>query len=77
MTTRATYRVFKGEILAIFPDIPALRPKVQKSVLCYAQLDQHSAIDWNMIKRYKKATFDQYKYLAKELESIGYTLETI
>lgn len=59
-----------GEILALFPELPADR----KHCTCYAHVGQHSAADYQgCIRSSRPATPDEYKALARELESAPYT----
>ena len=44
---------------------------------CYAHIGQHSACSPEYIKECRKATEQEYKDLAEELESIGYNLEIL
>ena len=73
-TVDVMFRMFRGEILAIFP-----HTKHNKSlVLCYAHSDQHSGADYNgVVYHSRPATEKEYQDLKKELENIGYSLKIV
>ena len=71
--TEVQFRIFKGEIVAIFPyDI-----YLAAFVTSYARIGQHSACSWDINNFSKPATPEQYKDLKTELENIGYNLKVI
>lgn len=64
----------EGDILAIFPEIPADRFGYECTV--YQHLGQHGGGDCQgMMQATKPAKPSEYKALKRELESIGYELE--
>ena len=73
--TAVTFRIFHGEVLALFPyDIYNHTGLVNS----YMHVGQHSgAVYDHCIQSSKKATEEQYRSLKRELESIGYNLKII
>ena len=71
-----TGKDFKGDIIALFPEIPASND----GYLCqsYEHIGQHGAADYNHCLT-KTVPADQAEYadLKKELESIGYCLKVV
>ena len=59
-------RVFKGEVLAIFPYY------IQNSLYvgCYSTIGQHSQCKWDL--KTKKADIFQENQMLNELKSVGY-----
>ncbi len=73
-TVDVMFRMFRGEILAIFPHTK----HHTGFVLCYAHCDQHSGADYNgVVYNSRPATEEEYKDLKKELENIGYNLKIV
>ena len=72
-TTEVQFRLFRGEVTAVFPYIV----ESPHNVMCYVHLGQHSVCNWNFNAVSKPATPEQYADLYKELESIGYKLKVI
>lgn len=73
-TTKVIFRKFQGEIVALFPELPANH----ESRLCmsYAHIGQHSGADiQGVIDNSKLAKESEYKSLEEELERIGYNLD--
>lgn len=71
--TKVKFVVFKGEIVALFPEIT----NGEGLILSYAHIGQHSTAHRDLLKC-KRATFAQYKDLANELENlVGYNLVII
>lgn len=71
--TEVQFRLFRGEVTAVFPYIV----ESPNNVMCYVHLGQHSVCNWNINAVSKSATPDQYSDLYKELEQIGYKLKVI
>ena len=67
-----TFVKFKGEILALFPDLIESRDGTK--IQSYARVGQHSPACKSLL-RCKKASLEEYQALKTELESIGYKLE--
>lgn len=70
--TKVIFRKFRddGTVIAIFPEIkegPYL-------VSCYMHLGQHGATTTDIISLSAPAKPEEYAALARELQSIGYTL---
>ena len=73
-TVDVMFRMFRGEILAIFPHTK----HHTGFVLCYAHCGQHSGADYNgVVYNSRPATEEEYKDLKKELENIGYSLKIV
>jgi hypothetical protein len=70
-TVKVVFRLFKGEVLALFPEIPAdVNGRYCES---YAHVGQHSGADlFGVIADSKPAKPEQYASLLSELQSIGY-----
>lgn len=74
MKTRVLFRMFKGEVLALFPAIAAT---VGKPWLCqsYAHMGQHSGADLAGVMRSSRPAWpSEYHELHRELLRIGYKL---
>lgn len=68
---KVIYRVFEGEVIALFPEVPA----APQSGMClsYAHVGQHGAADASGIVRASRpAKPEEYAELDAELRSIGY-----
>ena len=74
MKTKVIFRIFEGEPLAIFPELPGdCNPRV--TCLCYAHNGQHSAACVNLTGHYTRpAKLHEYQALLDELTSLGYDL---
>ena len=72
-TTEVQFRLFRGEVTAVFPYII----ESPCNVVCYMHIGQHSVCHWDFNSVSKPATPEQYADLYKELESIGYKLKVI
>jgi len=71
--TVVIFRKFpEGEIVAIFPEIPANDHRAE--CLCYQHIGQHGPASYSLVDRTKLATAAEYAELKTELESIGYDL---
>jgi len=72
--TKVLFRMFKGEVLALFPRIAGT---VGKAWHCssYAHIGQHGAADVSIILDSRPATRKEYRPLAAELRRIGYRLD--
>jgi len=74
--TQVWFKVFNGEILAIFKDFLEIDYRGLEVYLSYAHIGQHG--DCNKgLKYLKNATPDQYEDLLNELTAIGYNIEVI
>ena len=74
--TKVIFRYFRGEVVAIFPEIAGTYDSGTCS--CYASMGQHSACNpYLVIDDSKLATPEQYADLKQELENLGYNLEII
>ena len=71
--TEVQFRIFKGEVTAVFPYII----EGQNTVSCYVHNGQHSTCIWSFNKVSKAAKFSQYEDLYNELISLGYVLKVI
>jgi hypothetical protein len=66
------WRDKQGEIMALFPHLPESRGLCS----CYVHMGQHSSADYaHCVRRSRPATPSEYEPLARELRSIGYTLD--
>jgi len=71
--TDVQFRIFKGEVLAVFP----YEIQNNKHVLSYCHNEQHSECFWQINMFSKAAKAEQYQPLKKELEGLGYVLNVI
>ncbi len=71
--TKVVFKIFKGEVLAVFKD--HVNTRLNKFEM-YAHDGQHGEIGF-FISKYRNAKAPQYKALKNELISIGYTLEIL
>ena len=71
--TEVQFRLFRGEVTAVFPYIV----ESPNNVMCYVHLGQHSVCNWNFNAVSKPATADQYADLYNELIGLGYNLKVI
>lgn len=75
--TRVLFRadrrgIHVGSVTAVFPD----EPYAHGLVMCYASVGQHGACSLMWVREdTRAATPAEYASLARELESIGYTLK--
>jgi hypothetical protein len=67
---RVLFVNFKGEILALFPDMP----ESQNRIMSYARLGQHGPACKSLL-RCKRAKSEDFESLKKELGLVGYKLE--
>lgn len=65
------FKIFKGEILAIFPEDYYFDDSGNKLLTCYAHQGQHSVCSVDLLKC-RNAKPEQYLKLKEELISIGY-----
>jgi hypothetical protein len=75
--TPVVFRAFRGEIVALFPTIPAVcgKPWLVES---YAHIGQHSAADYSgVVQGSRPAKPSEYKALAQELRQVGYDLKVV
>lgn len=69
--TKVTFRKWKGEIIALFPDIP-WNPH-DYTTASYMHVGQHSSADYQYVVAHSRpATEPQYRDLLAELRAIGY-----
>lgn len=69
--TKVTFRKWKGEIIALFPDIPWNPHDYTTS--SYMHVGQHGGADYgSIIAASRPATEPQYRDLLAELRAIGY-----
>lgn len=73
--TKVNYRIFEGEVIALFPyEIEDLAGNCTS----YALIGQHSAASYDyVVKNSRAATPEEYKDLHEELTEIGYDLTII
>ena len=77
MKTRVIFRVYKGELLALFPAVSGTVNKPWHCS-CYAHVGQHSACNPSEVMRHSRAaTRAEYQDLARELRRTGYTLQIV
>ena len=70
-STVVIFRYWKGEVIALFPYIPATRGHC----LSYQHIGQHSGADYSgIVATSRPATPKEYTALKTELQSIGYNL---
>jgi hypothetical protein len=70
---RVIVRAFKGEIVALFPDLPA--DVEARHCTCYAHVGQHSAANLAYVLRHSRpATVAEKRPLLQELAGQGYKL---
>lgn len=62
------FRLFKGEVIAVFPYVIESR----NDVASYMHVGQHSGCSFDINNFSKPATPKQYENLLNELKSIGY-----
>ena len=67
-TVRVTFRVWKGEVCAVLPDVPA--DYYGHMFTCYAHVGQHSSCSREWLGRTRRATPEEYGPLLAELTSI-------
>lgn len=74
-TTEVIFRVWKAEIIALFPyEISDF----QGNCLSYMQVGQHGSADYlNVIKQSRPAKEEEFAELKKELVNLGYKLKVI
>lgn len=72
MKTRVIFRMFEGQPIALFPELPGdCNPRV--TCLSYQHIGQHGAACVNLTGHYTKpASPAQYADLLQEVESLGY-----
>lgn len=70
---KVLFRVFQGEVLALFPELPGTNQL--QTCSCYACIGQHSHADLARVMRASRpARPDEYAELACELQRLGYSL---
>lgn len=70
------FRVMDGDVIALFPDIAENYMGRKDYCVSYAHIGQHSAADYHgCIMASRPATESEYASLARELKTIGYTLQ--
>lgn len=71
MKTKVMFKVFGGEIIALFPEEIA---DPHGNIMSYAHMGQHGAAS-PKLKHLRNAKPSQYADLKRELERIGYELK--
>ena len=71
--TRVSFKVFKGEIIALFQDEIA---DPHGNIMSYQHIGQHGVASPSL-KHCRNAHPSDYLALRRELESIGYNLEVL
>ena len=77
MKSKVLFRMFGGEILALFPQVAAT---VGKPWHCqsYEHIGQHGSADCRLVMRASRpAKPAEYRELAAELRKIGYRLQIV
>lgn len=76
--TIVIFRKWRGknaDVIALMPFVVA--PYDANTVMCYEHTDQHGAgNDQQIVSQSRLATPDEYASLLKELEDLGYNVET-
>lgn len=68
-TIKVVFRVFDGEVLALFPELPGTNDRW--TCTCYAHIGQHSSADiHHVVNNSRPATVEEYFDLLRELEGI-------
>lgn len=74
MKTKVSFKMFKNEVIAIFPnEFYNERLYGNSQLMSYMRVGQHSACSKDLLKC-RNAKSVQYEALKKELESLGYDL---
>lgn len=74
MKTKTIFRIHRGEVIALFPEIPAT--VTGRDCESYMHTGQHGAACPNLARYgFRLATPEEYAPLAAELARIGYELE--
>lgn len=74
--TKVIFRKFPdGELIALFPELPATPDS--SFCLCYVHIGQHSAATPDLVRTTKRATESEAAPLKAELERVGYTLRVL
>lgn len=72
---KVVFRKFpEGDIIALFPEEIA---DFKGNILSYQRIGQHGGASPELLNELNPASLDEYLPLKKELESIGYILESI
>jgi hypothetical protein len=69
--TPVLFRKSDGEIVAVFPTLPAN----DLHMVCYAHVGQHGECSHEWYRTTKSASEPEYASLKRELEAIGYELK--
>lgn len=81
LRTRVIFRLFKGEVLALFPGLAANRASASMNpdfCLCYDARDKHCTAHYFAVMRQsRKATPAEHASLERELRRAGYALEIV
>ena len=74
-TTKVIFKIIDDDVIAIFPDNIYNEELYNKTMVdSYMHIGQHSGCSVELIDELQDASFDQYKDLKNELETIGYKL---
>lgn len=74
--TEVIYRIFQGEVLALFPGVPGTREV--HTCASYAHMGQHSSADLAYVMASSKPAMpNDYAALHRELEGRGYRLKIV
>lgn len=69
--TKTVYRTFKnGEVIALFPEIPA--DYMGHFCLSYQSVGQHGAASTMIVRDTRPATTEEAELLKRELRALGY-----
>lgn len=76
MKTKVVFRYWRGNVIALFPEIPS----DAMGLYCqsYEHVGQHGGADYQgIIRRSRPATKNEYQDLAHELRQVGYKLTVV
>lgn len=74
-TTKVMFKIIDDEVIAIFPNNLYNKELYGKTMVdSYMHIGQHSGCSVELIDELQDASFDQYKDLKNELQTIGYKL---
>lgn len=75
-TTSVVFRVFDGEVIALFPELDNLAGAANPGLcMSYMHVGQHGEADYKgVMHRSRRAREEEYRPLLNELKSIGYIL---
>jgi hypothetical protein len=74
-TTKVVFKIIDDEVIAIFPDNIYNKQLYGKTMVdSYMHIGQQSGCSVEFLDELEDASFDQYKDLKNELQTIGYKL---